>query len=316
MSFPTSIPPAGSASPSTSLQTMGHTALHNDDRNEIRAIAQKIGTGFSTPVANRVLIGDGTGTSSWSQVNLTTMVTGTLPVANGGTGATTSTGSGVVVLGTSPTITTPTLSQPTVGDFTDAQHDHTSNSEGGALGANSVDTTQMVDNAVTDDKMDYPRWYKEIGRATATGATDTLTVSSLPSMKYLQIKLIGLATGGTIGLALKFNSDGGANYATRRNTNNGVDATATSSTVMNLLTTQGAYPHYVLVEGVNIAAQEKLFIYEVNAANTAGANVPTRESGICKWQNTSAAISSIEFVNNGGTGDFATGTEIVVLGSN
>jgi hypothetical protein len=35
--------------------------------------------------------------------------TGTLPVANGGTGGTTSTGSGSVVLATSPTITTPTI---------------------------------------------------------------------------------------------------------------------------------------------------------------------------------------------------------------
>ena len=39
-------------------------------------------------------------------VDLTTQVTGTLPVANGGTGVTTSTGSGANVLGTSPTFTT------------------------------------------------------------------------------------------------------------------------------------------------------------------------------------------------------------------
>ena len=36
-------------------------------------------------------------------------VTGTLPVANGGSGVTTSTGSGANVLGTSPTLTTPTF---------------------------------------------------------------------------------------------------------------------------------------------------------------------------------------------------------------
>jgi len=38
-----------------------------------------------------------------------TTVTGTLPVANGGTGVTTSTGSGANVLGTSPTLATPTF---------------------------------------------------------------------------------------------------------------------------------------------------------------------------------------------------------------
>jgi hypothetical protein len=42
-------------------------------------------------------------------VNLATQITGTLPVANGGTGATTSTGSGAVVLATSPTLVTPVL---------------------------------------------------------------------------------------------------------------------------------------------------------------------------------------------------------------
>ena len=38
-----------------------------------------------------------------------TTVTGTLPVANGGSGVTTSTGSGANVLGTSPTLTTPII---------------------------------------------------------------------------------------------------------------------------------------------------------------------------------------------------------------
>jgi hypothetical protein len=49
---------------------------------------------------------------------LTTGVTGTLPVANGGTGVTTSTGTGNVVLSTSPTLVTPVLGTPTSGNFT------------------------------------------------------------------------------------------------------------------------------------------------------------------------------------------------------
>jgi hypothetical protein len=48
---------------------------------------------------------------------LTTGVTGTLPVANGGTGVTTSTGTGSVVLSTSPTLVTPVLGTPTSGNF-------------------------------------------------------------------------------------------------------------------------------------------------------------------------------------------------------
>lgn len=58
-------------------------------------------------------------------VNLATQVTGTLPVANGGTGVTTSTGSGSVVLSTSPTLTTPVLGTPTSGTLSNCTVDGT-----------------------------------------------------------------------------------------------------------------------------------------------------------------------------------------------
>jgi hypothetical protein len=48
-----------------------------------------------------------------SGVSLTSQVTGTLPVANGGTGVTTSTGTGAVVLSTSPTLVTPNIGAAT-----------------------------------------------------------------------------------------------------------------------------------------------------------------------------------------------------------
>ena len=57
---------------------------------------------------------------SSSVVNLASEVTGTLPVANGGTGVTTSTGSGNVVLSTLPTLVTPILGTPTSATLTNA----------------------------------------------------------------------------------------------------------------------------------------------------------------------------------------------------
>lgn len=67
------------------------------------------------------LISGGVGTApAWGKISLTGAVSGTLPVANGGTGVTSSTGSGSVVLSTSPTFTTPNLGTPSAGVLTNA----------------------------------------------------------------------------------------------------------------------------------------------------------------------------------------------------
>ena len=71
-------------------------------------------TGTVTSTGNLTLGG------TLSGVNLTTQVTGTLPVANGGTGVTTSTGTGAVVLSNSPTLVTPALGTPSSGTLTNA----------------------------------------------------------------------------------------------------------------------------------------------------------------------------------------------------
>jgi hypothetical protein len=67
---------------------------------------------------NVLLSGGLTTAPSWGKVALASAVSGTLPVANGGTGTTTSTGSGNVVLSTSPTLVTPALGTPSSGTLT------------------------------------------------------------------------------------------------------------------------------------------------------------------------------------------------------
>lgn len=57
---------------------------------------------------------------SLSAVSLTSQVSGTLPVANGGTGVTTSTGSGSVVLSSSPTLVSPALGTPSSATLSNA----------------------------------------------------------------------------------------------------------------------------------------------------------------------------------------------------
>jgi hypothetical protein len=70
-----------------------------------------------TSNANKYLQTDGTN-ATWDAVSLSTSdITGTLPVANGGTGVTSSTGTGNVVLSNSPTLVTPILGTPQSGNF-------------------------------------------------------------------------------------------------------------------------------------------------------------------------------------------------------
>ena len=84
-------------------------------------------------VAGNALISGGVGIAPlWGKIGLTTHVSGTLPVANGGTGITSFgtgvatalgqnvTGSGGIVLATSPTLTTPNLGTPSAVTLTNA----------------------------------------------------------------------------------------------------------------------------------------------------------------------------------------------------
>lgn len=151
--FPTSIPSFVDLIGSMTLAANQHTLRHNIVHGEVTAIATKIGTGASTPATGEVLAATGTGTSAWGKVALASMVSGTLPVANGGTGATTSTGSGAVVLAAGPTISaanltsSPVITTPTIASFANANHSHTNSAGGGTLNAANALQAGTVDFA-------------------------------------------------------------------------------------------------------------------------------------------------------------------------
>ena len=143
-------------------------------------------------------------------------------------------------------------------------------------------------------------------------AGDTITVDNLPARKYLTVFASLLNTGGTISATVRFNNDSGANYARRLSTNNSADS-ATGSLTSLVLSSSLAAPCFLVMDIMNIAAQEKYLQSQATAATSGAGNAPQRDESHSKWANTSTQISRIDLINVG-TGDYAIGSEVVVIG--
>ena len=118
---------------------------------------------------------------------LTTGVTGTLPVANGGTGVTTSTGSGANVLGTSPTIASPTITGTgtIAGTFTGNLTGNVTGNVSGTSGSTTGNAATVTNGVYTTDT----------GTVTSTMiANDTIVnadVNSAAAITYSKLNLTG-----------------------------------------------------------------------------------------------------------------------------
>jgi hypothetical protein len=95
---------------------------------------------------HQVLRRNGTGLAFGAvALNQTNAVTGTLPVARGGTGVTTSTGTGSVVLSTSPALVTPALGTPASGNLANCTFPTLNqNTTGNAATATALQTARTI----------------------------------------------------------------------------------------------------------------------------------------------------------------------------
>lgn len=176
----------------------------------------------------------------------------------------------------------------------------------------------IADDAVTAAKIGFGGagtgvWWEEIGRTTLGGAADIITVSSLPARKYL--KILAYASGTNIRGTVTFNNDTAANYSNRTSSDNGADAASTGSSAVFAGDT-GANNVRIWVElyVINIATTEKLVMGRTIVKTATGAGTsPNRRESMSTWANTADQISRVDF-NQTSSGDFAIGSEVVVLG--
>jgi len=153
----------------------------------------------------------------------------------------------------------------------------------------------------------------ELGRTTLGSVGDTITVSSLSDKRYYMVLVNGLPSGNIDG-HFRLNGDTGTNYAYRESTDGAADATATSQTIGLINPAFGADDTFGVGYLANRSANEKLAIFHGIRRNTAGAaTAPSRRESVSKHAQTSNPISSFTYQNLN-SGDFASGSETVVLG--
>lgn len=156
-------------------------------------------------------------------------------------------------------------------------------------------------------------WYEELGRTALGGAGDTITVSSLPARKFLLIYGI-LLNSGQLDTILRFNNDSAANYSAEGSTGFAAGADLLSQTSFALDPGTPSQNEYFVCEVFNNTANEKMgFTRILEAGATGGGTAPNGRIQNIKWANTSAQINRVDVINSG-TGDFASGSVVVVLG--
>ena len=206
-------------------------------------------------------------------------VAGTLAVANGGTGVTTSTGSGNVVLSTSPTLVTPVLGTPSSGTLTNCTGYTTANLSGNINLTTQVTGTLPVANGGT-------------GVTTSTGSGNNV-LSTSPT---LVTPLLGTPTSGTLtnctGLPVGgISATGTPSSSTYLRGDGSWSAVSSGITVTNDTATASAlYPTFTSatsgsISGVSVTSTKLTFVPSTGALTATSMVSSSDERLKTNWRN-------------------------------
>jgi len=156
--------------------------------------------------------------------------------------------------------------------------------------------------------------WEELGRTTLGVAGDTISITPIAARKYLQVRFHTVSTGGTQSPTIRFNNDSGANYAFAYTLNFGTIATTVSNTNLGVTSSVSQGTQFGQYEITNFTSQRKLIQGQTLDDNNAGpASTCNSIQMTGKWDNTAAQITRID-ITNGGAGDFAIGSQMIILG--
>jgi hypothetical protein len=190
----------------------------------------------------------------------------------------------------------------------------------GTLKASAVTTTSLGSTVVTAPKIDFGGagvgvWWEEIGRTTLGTAGDLVTVN-FAARKYLKIVIrYSSVTNGTTPY-LKFNNIGTTTYAFRTwdgTTNSGFSGQPDIALATGLITAPDIF--YAEIGVTNLSGSSKTVISNGLHMNSTAAFAPAIDNIWAMWENT-AQVTRVDLFNKSGTGDFAIGAEVIVLGHN
>ncbi len=158
-------------------------------------------------------------------------------------------------------------------------------------------------------------WGKNGTSDTLTSASDELTIADLTECKSNMLLSHQIYSGVGQG-DLNFNNDkAGNDYATRSSKNGATDSEETSANRLIYMADNGTNTtDFEISYLCDIDSKEKLIIGFFINSNSTGSNAPIRREMVGKYDETASRITRIDIDNVGG-GDFDTGSNLSVLGS-
>ena len=192
-----------------------------------------------------------------------------------------------------------------------------------ALLSDVVDGTLLADDAIQSRHIDWANtgggnnggiWWEELGRTTLGSAGDTISVASFLARKYLRVIVNWYPTGGNIIAGVRFNNDSGNNYAFERCVQFNTITNSVSQSAITFIPSANTWRGSMTFDIDNVATQVKRLTGQGihSAADSAATLIGHQQIG-GKWANTSDQITRVDIINTS-TGDFAIGSELIVLG--